>query len=496
MRHSEETPAAVSLASDARARDPGTSDADAFALRHDRDPRESPLGTRVAPPPRWRVATCFGATGAGGLGPLGGWPDVLFAALAQGAAMSGFGVVVAALAIAAERVTGSEALGTFALALEFAARACAAVPAARAAVRRGRRPVLVFGAACGCLGSLLVAIDVGLKSYVLGVFGVLGVGVANGVAQQTRFVAADAVREKSKRRALSICVAGGATAAFAGPELAKATRSWLEPEYSGCFVAMAACYASFGAFAAAARSAGSAAIGANDHEIHSLSEDASLFDGASANARKGTACVATAWPLMFLVMSAAPLAMTGAKEGGLGFDETADAIQAHLLAMFAPGALGTGDLVRLVGPDVVAQCGCALFIACAVLANAFVPVSVDEGDGGGGRIPYWAFRDGLVVLGLAWHLVFVAGSAMLSDESVKTQGASESLAFALVAVCAGTSGAILQQVGWRALNAFAAASAVLSAYLLRERFLVPAVARRASAERKEANASGTVCTSA
>ena len=85
---------------------------------------------------------------------------------------------------------------------------------------------------------------------------------------------------------------------------------------------------------------------------------------------------------------------------------------------------------------------------------------------------------------------------MLSDESVKTQGASESLAFALVAVCAGTSGAILQQVGWRALNAFAAASAVLSAYLLRERFLVPAVARRASAERKEANASGTVCTSA
>ena len=91
--------------------------------------------------------------------------------------------------------------------------------------------------------------------------------------------------------------------------------------------------------------------------------------------------------------------------------------------------------------------------------------------GGGGRVPYWAYRDGLVVLGLAWHLVFVAGSAALSDESAKTQGACESLAFALVAVCASTSGAILQRMGWRALNAFAAASATLSLYLLRKRFL-------------------------
>ena len=118
---------------------------------------------------------------------------------------------------------------------------------------------------------------------------------------------------------------------------------------------------------------------------------------------------------MFLVMSAAPLAMMGAKEGGHGFDETADAIRAHLLAMFAPGALGTGDLVRRAGPDVVAHVGCGLFVACAVFSNAFVPVTAADDVGGGGRVPYWAYRDGLVVLGLAWHLVFVAGSAALSD---------------------------------------------------------------------------------
>jgi len=409
---------------------------------------------------------------------------VLFAALAQAAAMSGFGVVVAALAIAAERVTGSKALGTFALALEFAARACAAVPAARAAARRGRRPVLLAGAACGSIGSLLVAADVSLQSYVVGVVGVVGIGVANAVAQQARFVAAEAVREADKKRALAVCVAGGAVAAFAGPELAKVSRTWLtNVEYGGCFVAMAMCYFAFGEFAACARSAGTVVVFGNAPGAPGTGDFLKTLS-SSTNARKGTACVASAWPLMFLVMSAAPLAMTGAEEGGLGFDRAADAIQLHLLAMFAPGALGTGDLVKRIGPDLVAHIGCALFVACAVFANAFVPRrDVSSERDGDVRIPYWAFRDGLVVLGVAWHLVFLAGSAMLSDEGSVIQGACESLAFALVAACAAFSGAVLQRIGWRALNAFAAAGAATSAYLLRERFLAVKAAAEGRAGR-------------
>jgi MFS family permease len=251
---------------------------------------------------------------------------VFFAALAQAAAMSGFGVVVAALAIAAERVTGSKALGTFALALEFAARACAAVPAARAAARRGRRPVLLLGSLCGSLGSLLVAADLTIKSYVVGVVGVVAIGVANAVAQQARFVAAEAVSASDKKRALAVCVAGGAVAAFAGPELAKVSRTWLSnAEYGGCFVAMAACYFFFGVFVVFCRSSGTV----NDVFVNAPGESVSTGDGlawkdvfrtllssSSPNARKGTACVASAWPLMFLIMSAAPLAMTGEKEGG------------------------------------------------------------------------------------------------------------------------------------------------------------------------------------
>ena len=48
----------------------------------------------------------------------------------------------------------------------------------------------------------------------VGVVGVLGIGVANAVAQQARFVAAEAVKEADKKRALAVCVAGGAVAAL------------------------------------------------------------------------------------------------------------------------------------------------------------------------------------------------------------------------------------------------------------------------------------------
>ena len=390
--------------------------------------------------------------------------------------MSGFGVVVAALAIAAERVTGSGALGTFALALEFFARACAAVPAARAAARRGRRAVLLLGAACGVVGSLLVALDMFLKSYV-----VRRRRLRRRRRERRRAAGAFRRRRRRRRRRQTTRAlrlrrgrrGGGVRGARAREGVANmapgvGVRRVLLGD--GAVLRVLRRLRRRDAKRGTRRCLFATRRGRGGF---SRREDLSFetFKSASANARKGTACVAIAWPLMFLVMSAAPLAMMGAKEGGHGFDETADAIRAHLLAMFAPGALGTGDLVRRAGPDVVAHVGCGLFVACAVFSNAFVPVTAADDVGGGGRVPYWAYRDGLVVLGLAWHLVFVAGSAALSDESAKTQGACESLAFALVAVCASTSGAILQRMGWRALNAFAAASAALSLYLLRERFL-------------------------
>ena len=60
---------------------------------------------------------------------FGGWVDVAFASLGQAASASGFGIVVASLAVATEANTGSKTLGTLSLAFEFLARSVVGVPA-------------------------------------------------------------------------------------------------------------------------------------------------------------------------------------------------------------------------------------------------------------------------------------------------------------------------------------------------------------------------------
>lgn len=139
--------------------------------------------------------------------------------------------------------------------------------------------------------------------------------------------------------------------------------------------------------------------------------------------------------------------------------------------MFAPGLFGTGDLVNLFGADFVAGLGIALFALVSFATYVFVP----EGSSGisgtttADQIPYWAFLYLLIVLGLAWHLVFVAGSGLLENEPAKIQGAAESVAFAAVAIRASCSGFILTEVGWAGLNLFCAPiTAAMGAYLLYE----------------------------
>ncbi|ACO63886.1 major facilitator superfamily [Micromonas commoda] len=391
-----------------------------------------------------------------------GWADVAFASLGQAAAASGFGIVVASLAVATERRTGSEAVGTLALAVEMFARAVASLPAARRANARGRREVIAHAGCLGVLGSLVAFADFYLDSHVLYFLGISFVGVANCVAQQLRFAAAEAVAPAHRPRALSFGVAGGTLAAFIGPEVAKATRTALAEEFAACFLAMAGCYAALVAFTSRIRSAGPRLDGADDASSSLAWPSAEL--ARSVNARKGLAGVTCAWTAMFLVMSAAPLAMTGRREGGHSFDEAATALQLHMIAMFLPGLLGTGDVVRRFGPDAVSNFGCALYVVCAAFTYAAVPDATGHGE----RVPLWAFHVLLIILGLAWNLTFIAGSALMLPDGVvldaagsrRVQGAAEAATFFAVGTASAIAGATLGAIGWRGLCACVAPFAV------------------------------------
>lgn len=399
--------------------------------------------------------------GDGDASPSDGWADVAFASLGQAAAASGFGIVVASLAVATERRTGSAVVGTVALAVEMWSRAAVSLPAAARANARGRREVIAQAGCIGVLGSLVSFADFYVDSHVLYFLGLALVGVANCVAQQLRFAAAEAVKPGDRPRALSFGVAGGTLAAFIGPEVAKATRASLEKEFAGCFLAMAACYAALVAFTVCIKSAGPRR-GVKEEKGAAFTWPHAEF-ARSARARKGLACVTCAWTAMFLAMSAAPLAMTGEREGGHSFDDAATALQLHMVMMFLPGLLGTGDCVKKFGPDAVSIVGYVLYLVCGVFTYAAVPERAT------GSVPLWAFYVLLILLGLAWNFTFIAGSAlMLPDGAVldagasrRVQGAAEAATFAAVGAASAASGALLGAIGWRGLCACVAPFAVV-----------------------------------
>merc|ERR1712153_195924 len=105
--------------------------------------------------------------------------------------------------------------------------------------------------------------------------------------------------------------------------------------------------------------------------------------------------------------------MTGKREGGHSFDDAATALQLHMVMMFLPGLLGTGDGVKKFGPDAMSIVGYVLYLVCGVFTYAAVPERAT------GSVPLWAFYALLILLGLAWNLTFIAGSAlMLPDGAV------------------------------------------------------------------------------
>jgi MFS family permease len=117
-------------------------------------------------------------------------------------------------------------------------------------------------------------------------------------------------------------------------------------------------------------------------------------------------------------------------------------IQSHVLAMYAP-ALFSGHLIARFGERHVMIWGGVLLAACA-------GVSLH----GHQLMHYWS---GMVVLGVGWNLLFVAGTTLLArsiDEASRhrAQAINEFTVFGSQACASLLAGLAVQQIGWQALN--------------------------------------------
>lgn len=146
-----------------------------------------------------------------------------------------------------------------------------------------------------------------------------------------------------------------------------------------------------------------------------------------------------AYGTMNFVMTATPLEMMLC---GFSVGAGATVIQAHAVAMFAPGFV-TGRLIGRYGARRIILADAVLTAACAAAAIA------------GRSVVHFTLALGLLDIG--WDFMFVGATALLSsahapEERVRAQAANDVLVFGTAAATAFGSGAVHAWAGWTVLN--------------------------------------------
>ena len=315
----------------------------------------------------------------------------------------------------------SPGFATVPLGLQFLATMLFTFPASLCMQRVGRRAGFMGGAAFGLLGAALAAWSVVGGSFEGLCAGAFCIGIFIAFAQYYRFAAADVATAEYRSRAISLVLAGGVVAAFAGPNLASAGRDlFATAAFAGCFVVVAGLAAGTMLVLAFVRVPYFRSR-SGDGVCRPLAEIAMQprYLTAVAGALVGYAA-------MNLLMTSTPLAM---ESRTLPFAATASVIQWHVVGMFAPSFF-TGHLIRRFGTLQIMLVGAVLQAACVAVNLA--------GDS-------YA------------HFLVIGATTLLTEtytaqEKAKAQGFNDLLVFATVTFTATSSGYLHFELGWRSLN--------------------------------------------
>jgi len=362
--------------------------------------------------------------------------NVYVLAAAQALSAAGMMTVFLLGGILGSELAPGPALATLPVSLTIVGLAATAVPASLLMERFGRRNGFVGSALIAALASLAVAWAIVQSSFGLLCAAMLALGANLAFQQQQRFAAAESVPPDRVSQAISIVMVGTLVAAAVGPQLALALKNLVPGhEYAGSFVGVAVlCLA--------------AAL--------VLSRTAPGLPPARATDRRGArplsrilrdpmfviavAAAVVSYAVMSFIMTATPISMH--VHDHHSDTDTAWVIQSHLLAMYGP-SLFSGRLIGRVGVRAGMSAGLALMLACVVIASA-----------GRDLMHYWW---GLVMLGVGWNLLFVAGTALLTTtyapaERFRAQAVNEFSVFGTQALASLLAGPAIHALGWRTLN--------------------------------------------
>jgi MFS family permease len=356
--------------------------------------------------------------------------DVILLALATAVAMTCSSIMAVTSALVGQMLATDKALATLPLSLQFVATMATMFPAAFLMRRFGRRLGFLIGALFGTIGGAIMFWATLHADFMAFSVGNAVIGIFNAFTAFYRFAAADAATPRFRPKAISLVVAGGVLAAIAGPELSKQGYDLLAPyTFAGCFLlvtilAGATCLFVLPVKFAPVLPKGAAGSARPLREI--LAQPMTIVAMAAGMLGYG---------LMVFVMTATPLAM---KICGFDFDQSASVISAHAVAMFFPSFF-TGHVIRWIGELKVMALGAVAY--AGVVAIGLHGISLPH---------FWI---SLILLGLGWNALYVAGTSLLTkcyrpSEAPKIQALNDCLIFTSVAICSLIAGTIEHLAGW------------------------------------------------
>ncbi len=258
-------------------------------------------------------------------------------------------------------------------------------------------------------------------------------GLYGAVSQSYRFAAADGASAEYRPKAVTWVMAGGVFAGVLGPQLVQWTMEiWPPYLFAFSFVMQAV--------VAVVAMAVLAGIDASRPAPSDLHGGRPLFRIVRQPRFIAAAlCGAIAYPMMNLVMTSAPLAM---KMCGLSVSDSDFGIQWHIVAMYGPSFF-TGLLIARFGAPRMVALGLLLEASAATIGLTGITA-----------MHFWAT---LMVLGVGWNFSFVGASALVLEthrpqERNKVQAFNDFLVFGMMAVGSFSSGQLLANFGWSAVN--------------------------------------------
>jgi MFS family permease len=359
--------------------------------------------------------------------------NVVRLAAAQALTGANSAVIFATGSIIGASLAPNISLATVPLSIYVLGLASGTLPTGVISRAYGRRVAFIIGSGCGVLTGLLGSFAILHASFWLFCGATFLGGLYGAVSQSYRFAAADGASVGYRPKAVSWVMAGGVFAGVLGPQLVQWTMDVWQPYlFAFSFVVQA--------LVALVAMAVLAGVDMPKPAAADLHGGRPLFEIARQPRFIAAAlCGVIAYPMMNLVMTSAPLAM---KMCGLSVSDSNFGIQWHIVAMYGPSFF-TGSLIARFGAPAIVAVGLTLEAAAATIGLSGITAP-----------HFWAT---LMVLGAGWNFGFVGASALvlethLPQERNKVQAFNDFLVFGMMAIGSFSSGQLLANYGWSAVN--------------------------------------------